>query len=208
MQSSQIGTALAPEKLSYDDVRWKIRNGDVLMYKGRSFSSRIIRYVTKSAYSHAGLAVWWNERLMVMEAIGKGVIVTPLSANVAHYRGNVEWFSCVEEIPEEEREQMVTFAQQELGKEYATLGAVMMGIFLLFKRGVEKKDKLRRESKLFCSHYVAATYNAIGKDLKKGLSDRFMSPADVANSPLLKRRGILRKKSPPRIHTWRIAVEG
>jgi hypothetical protein len=200
MQSSHIDTTLAPENLSYEDIRLKIRNGDVLMYKGRSFASRVIRIITRSAYSHAGLAVWWNERLMVMEAVGKGVIVTPLSANVAHYHGNVEWFSSVEEVSEEERKRLVTFAQQELGKEYATWKAIVIGIFLLFKQDVEKKDKLRREKKLFCSHYVAEAYNAIGRDLKKGLSDRFMSPADVADSPLLKRRGILRKNAPPLPH--------
>jgi hypothetical protein len=58
---------------------------------------------------------------------------------------------------------------------------------------VESKDKLRREERLFCSHYVAETYNSIGKDLKKGVSDRFMSPGDIAASPLLKRLGVLRK---------------
>jgi hypothetical protein len=58
---------------------------------------------------------------------------------------------------------------------------------------VESKDKLRREKRLFCSHYVAETYNSIGKDLKRGVSDRFMSPGDIAASPLLKQAGVLLK---------------
>jgi len=54
---------------------------------------------------------------------------------------------------------------------------------------------MRRELRLFCSHYVAQAYNAVGRDLKKGVSDRFMSPGDVAASPLLKRVGALRKSA-------------
>jgi len=130
---------------------------------------------------------------MVFEAVGKGVVVTPLSANVRAYHGNVEWFSCVDEIPEADRRRMIDLAQRELGKEYARWKAVALGLKILFQRDREKRDALRREHQLFCSHYVAQVYNAVGKDLKKGVSDRFMSPADVAGSPLLARVGILSK---------------
>lgn len=163
------------------------------MYRGRSLPSRVIQWATQSPYSHAGLAAWWNNRLMVMEAVSKGVVVTTLSANVRSYHGDVEWFTCVEEIPEADRIRMIEFAQQELGKEYAKWKALLLGLRILFQKGREQRDRLRRERQLFCSHYVAQVYNAVGKDLKKGVSDRFMSPADVAGSPLLKRAGVLRK---------------
>jgi hypothetical protein len=188
---------MIPETLEYDDSRRLIRNGDVLMYRGRSLESRAVRWATRSRYSHAGLAVWWNGRLMVMEAVGRGVVVTPLSKNVAAYPGYVEWFTSVEEIPDEERLVMVEFAQQELGKDYALWRAVLLGFRLLFQRDIEKRDRLRREVRLFCSHYVAQAYNAAGRDLKKGVSDRFMSPGDIASSPVLKRMGALRKRGGP-----------
>ncbi len=168
------------------------------MYRGRTLSSRVIQWVTRSRYSHAGLAAWWNGRLMAMEAVGKGVIVTPLSANVRGYHGRVEWFTCVEEIPDADRLRMIEFAQQELGKEYARWKAIGLGLRILFQRDHRQRDELRRERQLFCSHYVAQIYNAIGKDLKKGVSDRFMSPADVADSPLLKRAGVLLKSGSDR----------
>ncbi len=183
-----------PGRLSYDDVRPKIRSGDVLMYRGRSLESRLIQWVTRSRYSHAGLAAWWNDRLMVMEAAAKGVVVTPLSTNVRGYHGNVEWFTCTEEIPPDERQRMIEFAQQELGKGYARWKAVLLGITILFQDDRGKRDRLRRERQLFCSHYVAQVYNAVGRDLRKGVSDRFMSPADVANSPLLRKMGALKKQ--------------
>ena len=140
---------------------------------------------------------------MVLEAVGKVVIVTPLSANVRRYHGDVEWFACVEEIPEEDRHRMIEFAQQELGKEYARWKALKLGLRILFQKGEKQRDQLRRERQLFCSQYVAQVYNSVGKDLKRGVSDRFMSPADVAGSPLLKRAGALRKAIAGATETWR-----
>ncbi len=131
--------------------------------------------------------------MMVMEAVGKGVVVTPLSSNLRSYHGQVELFTCVEAIPESDRQRMIQFAQQELGKAYARWKTVGLGLRILFQKDWKQRDELRRERRLFCSHYVAEVYNAVGKDLKKGVSDRFMSPADIAGSPLLKRAGVLRK---------------
>jgi hypothetical protein len=179
--------------LDYLESRSHIKNGDVLMYRGRSLPSRVIRWVTGSRYSHAGLAAWWNDRLMVMEAVGRGVVVTSISRNIRSYPGGVEWFASIEEIPDDQRLRMVAFAQRELGKDYALRQALFLGIRVLFQRSSEQRDKLRREERLFCSHYVAEAYNSIGRDLKKGVSDRFMSPGDIAASPLLKRMGVLHK---------------
>ncbi len=179
--------------VDYEQSRSEIRSGDVLLYRGRTWPSRIIRWATGSCYSHAGLAAWWNNRLMVMEAVGKGVVVTPISQNIRSYHGSVEWFTCAEGIPDAQRLQMIEFAQRELGKEYAFWRTLLLGIRVLFQRNPRSKDRLRREERLFCSHYVAETYNSIGKDLKIGVSDRFMSPGDIAASPLMKRMGVLRK---------------
>jgi len=132
---------------------------------------------------------------MVMEAVGKGVVVNPLSKNVRTYHGSVEWFTSVEAISPDDRLRMCAFAQQELGKEYALWRALVLGFRMLLQRDVEARDRRRREGRLFCSHYVAATYNAVRRDLKKGVSDRFMSPGDIASSTLLRRVGVLRKRS-------------
>jgi hypothetical protein len=181
-----------PGTRRYDELRTSIHNGDVLLYRGRTFFSRVIQWATRSRYSHAGLATWWNDRLMVMEAVGKGVIVTALSKNIRSYHGDVELFAFTGELSQADRMSMIRFAQQELGKAYGRWNAIKLGLRLLFKRGIEARDALRREQRLFCSHYVAETYNAVGKDLKKGASDRFMSPGDLAMTPLLHRVAILK----------------
>jgi hypothetical protein len=187
-----FGRTLRPG-VAYAQARSGIRDGDVLMYRGRSLASRLIQWATRSTYSHAGIAVWWNDRLMVLEAVGRGVMVTPLSSNVRTYHGDVEWFTCTRELSAGQQEGMIRFAQSELGKEYASWASIMLGLRILFQRDRDKRDALRRERKLFCSLYVAQVYNAAGVDLKEGVSDRFMSPGDIAASQVLKRVGPLRK---------------
>jgi len=177
---------------AYSDIRLQIRDGDVLLYEGFTLPSRIIRWATRSRYTHAGVAVWWNDRLMVLEAVGRGVSVTPLSANLRRYRGHVQWFTTTKPISQAKRREMIQFAQQELGKGYALWKSIVLGFFILFRRNVDKRDRLRRENKLYCSWYVAQIYNVVGLDLKKGVSDRFMTPDDIARSPLLVRRGVLK----------------
>jgi hypothetical protein len=171
----------------YKKIRDTINNADVLMYKGTAWDSRIIRKIIRSKYSHAGIVAWWDDRLMVLEAVGRGVIVRPVSSTIKHYRGKVHLYSSKDTIPHHVRSKMVQFAQQELGKEYATWKSILLGFKILFKKKLDEKDKLKRANKLYCSHYVAQIYNSQGFDLKKDMSDRFMRPGDIANSPLLQR---------------------
>jgi hypothetical protein len=102
---------------------------------------------------------------------------------------------CKKEISEEDRLRMVIFAQEELGKSYARWKAVLFGLKIFLNRNLSRKDQLRMENKLFCSQYVAQIYNFIGLDLKKNREDRFMSPGDIARSPLMEKRGEFKIKN-------------
>ncbi len=184
-----------PSAMRYSNVRKTIASGDVLLYEGETFYSWIIKKVTRSRFSHAGITVWWNERLMVMEAVSRGVIVTPLSVSVGQYKGHVHWYSSKRLLSEEHRERMIIFAQEELGKAYALWKAVWVGIQLVFNWKPEERDELKREQKLFCSAYVAQIYNSIGVDLVPGLSDISVVPEDIALSPELLHQGVLKSLS-------------
>ncbi len=184
-----------PSAMRYSNVRKTIASGDVLLYEGETFYSWIIKKVTRSRFSHAGITVWWNERLMVMEAVSRGVIVTPLSVSVGQYKGHVHWYSSKRLLSEEDRERMIIFAQEELGKAYALWKAVWVGIQLVFNWKPEERDELKREQKLFCSAYVAQIYNSIGVDLVPGLSDISVVPEDIARSPELLHQGVLKSLS-------------
>ena len=87
-------------RATYQDLRTEIKTCDILLYQGKNWFSRAIRWVIGSPYSHAGIVVWWNDRLMVIEAVGKGVVVTPLSQNLSHYKGPVPYSFGWVELPE------------------------------------------------------------------------------------------------------------
>jgi len=179
-------------KTDYFEIRNEFKNGDILLYKGRTWISKAIQWFTGSEYSHAGIVAWWNDRLMVLESVDKGVVVTPMSNNIKKYWGDVEWFQSIEEISDEQRLKMLEYAQEELGKEYNQFQILIIGFKILLGQNVKHSDKLRKSKKLFCSHYVSSVYNYIGMDLKEKLSDDFTSPDDIAKSPKLVKKAVLK----------------
>src|SRR5215211_3406336 len=84
------GTSLKGVRLDYPDVRNRIQDGDILLFRGKSWFSRLLRWGTRSPYSHSGILGWWNGRLMVLEAVPSGVMASRLSIVVQQYSGHVE----------------------------------------------------------------------------------------------------------------------
>jgi len=173
----------------YQDLRSQFKDGDILMFKGKGTLSSIIKWKTDSEYSHAGLTAWWNDRLMVLEAVGKGVEARPISYILKHYHGSIDYFRPKESvgIKDADRAEMITFAQEQLGKEYAKKQLVKFFFKLLFNGKMSKKDESGPVSRFFCSQYVSAVYQKAGFDLKINLSDKFTSPQEIAASPLLEK---------------------
>ena len=71
----------------FSDVSRQIKDGDLLVFSGCSWVSRLIKWATGSDLSHSGLAVWvgcgGGRRLCVIEATDhSGVRVFPLAAAV------------------------------------------------------------------------------------------------------------------------------
>ncbi len=177
-----------------DAVRQEIKDGDILLYSGRNIVSLLIRVFTWSRYSHAGIAVHWNNRLMAMESIWPMVIVNPLSLSLQRYKGGVDWCSCTKEILDDKRLEMVKFAQQQLGLHYSLPKLLSFLLMVFFKRRTTERDRLKRyETEVTCSEYVARIYNSIGLDLMKHKADRFTTPKNIAESPLLGKKQTLKK---------------
>ena len=69
--------------MNYADVRSHIRTGDLIAIRKRGgFLPTLTRWITKSPYTHTGLAVWVGDdhpRLLVAESKASGDFLTPLS---------------------------------------------------------------------------------------------------------------------------------
>jgi len=190
----------APARHEYLKVRNHIKTGDVFLYQGRTFLKPIVGQIsgatgwfTESPYTHAGIAVWWHDRLMVIESIGRGVIVDPCSMSFARHKSDVEWFTYRGQISDATREALIGHAAEELGKRFAFWKAFLALVKMKLGLPLKGLDKFEEESRFYCSHFVAHVYNSVDLDLKKDSPDEYMTPKDLARSPKLRNRGSIYK---------------
>lgn len=173
------------ERKRYDNVRNTIQDGDVLLFQGLSPISQLIRFTTKSAYSHAGMAFWWDKRLFVLHSVGSGVVCWPVSRAVGEYHGRVDWFRLQPEaLPQLNVATLRERAQISLGLPYSTRGLFEFA-WRLLTRSIGRRDLGENPKRLFCSEYVSYCYRCAGVDLWPQGADSETSPANLAASPLL-----------------------
>ncbi|MBT1065953.1 hypothetical protein KJY73_20430 [Bowmanella sp. Y26] len=187
---------VSDQKLDYAAIRPHMQDGDILLFGGTNAFSRLIRWACKSDYSHAGIVAWWGERLMVLEAKGPGVVASPISDNLCHYPGNIDYFRLTPEhaLDNAARKKMLDFALLQLGKKYNFWQLVPFFFKLVFKklhkhRGWQDHDIA---SSYFCSEYVSAIYTKADRDLDILYPNHFTSPQAIGQSKLLEKVGRLR----------------
>ena len=169
-------------KVFYEHHRHEILDGDIVGYSGEGLVSSAIKLATGSDTSHTGFLSWWNGRLMVLEAVGKGLIVTPFSKNVNEYHGRVKVYKWRIPLTKKEQTNMLEYASWELGEDYSTFGMLYYGLRPVFMWDIDERDEFKRSVRFYCSHWTAKITNKAGRDLKENLADRFMSPDDVVGS--------------------------
>jgi uncharacterized protein YycO len=173
--------------IDYRTERDTIDDGDVLLFQGTGLFSRLIRFVTRSTYSHSGLAIWWNDRLMVLESTTPEVRIMPLSILIGHYP-RVDLYRPTKQL---NRVQMFDAATEALGKKYAVWTVVRYVRRILFKiRG--GGDPRKPPDKFICSQLVSFAYREGGLDLNPNDSDEFTTPEDISKSESMILVGTLR----------------
>jgi hypothetical protein len=175
--------------VDYAEIRDGIKDGDIVLFRGKSWVSRAIRWVTGSPYSHSGVVAWWHSHLIVLEAVPRGISAARLSIVVHEYDGNCELWTTDGAL---ERAEVIRAARNLLGRSYskrkllANLRRMALGRF-----GGDDVDPDDLPASLVCSEFVSRVWRAGGLDLKDGVSDRFTKPSDIARSPALRRVGDL-----------------
>jgi hypothetical protein len=77
--------------VNYARIRDAIQDGDLLAWSHRGWRSwhdlqiQAVRFFTQSEYCHVGVAYRCGQRMMVYEAVGKGVRIFPLSKLLPFY---------------------------------------------------------------------------------------------------------------------------
>lgn len=140
------------------------QTGDMLLLSGTAFDSWIIRWATRSSYSHSGIVYVWNgpdpdgntaegpstesvPRVYCLEARGvQGVRLCLLSCliqdkhyeRIVYYRGHG--------LTDEQRNKTIGFAFQQLGKAYDHSAIRRFGLYI-FMLLVGLRKRLKREGK-------------------------------------------------------------
>ena len=128
--------------MKYADTRSKIRSGDVLFWSHKPMRSwydlqiQLIRFFTRSEWSHTAVAWVIGERVFVLEAVSQGVRIYPLSQTEDFMWVSRGIFSDTQE----------KFALAHVGEPYSKWDAIRS-----FFGASNDKD-----SQWFCSEYVCS----------------------------------------------------
>lgn len=66
--------------LIYNDIRDSIKSGDIIFTSSDGIIGKLIKFATKSKYTHVGVAVWLGEHLFILEALRSGIALNLLSS--------------------------------------------------------------------------------------------------------------------------------
>jgi hypothetical protein len=176
-------------RLDYSEIREQIRDGDILLFRGTSWFSRLLRWGTRSQYSHSAILGWWNGRLMVLEAVPTGVMASRMSIVVQQYSGDVELWTTDDDLA---RAEVIRAAQLLIGRRYSKLKLLRNLRRLIFGRRRDEPgdpDLDAPPEDFVCSEFVSTVWRAGGVDLAKDAPDVFTKPGDIATSPRLRKVG-------------------
>ena len=177
----------------YDSL---IRDGDLLLFRGRGLLSRLIGVAGRSEYTHAARAVWWGDLLFCCEVRErKGGRAVTLASQVQKYPGMIDVFETnpSRRWSDYDRRGAVSYTRRLAGCDYGYLGVLKAALRHLplwrFLIRPDMNDQKRTSLPPFCSQACAmADRLGGGVDPVPHLADRVTEPADLARSPFYRYR--------------------
>lgn len=143
----------------------------IALFRGPGIVSRLIRWQTRSAYSHAAIVMPCGNVIESRE--GKGVRQLTKLEPTAKER--IDLFTV--EVTETQLQDIAWFLNEQLGKKYD---------WTMVARFVTRRQESRSSSeKWFCSELVFAAFQQAGIDLLRATEPWEVSPGLLARSPLL-----------------------
>jgi len=192
--SPQVLTEMAPRP--YAEVREEVRDGDLLLCSAHDPFSRLIRWATRSPWTHVAIAYRLKEidRVIVLECVEKiGVRVVPLSTFISRTSEGVHPFpgkivlarhkGMAAKSRQPPMKKIAQFAFDRLGDRYSTEEMLKIAARIAFGRFERKMPRsLGPKNEFICSEYVARCFEKVGLSVPwDGLG--FISPGDFAADP-------------------------
>ena len=190
-------TKLKPEPLG--DVAGRVRDGDILLCSAVDPFSRLIRWATKSPWSHVALAYRWRSvsRIVVFEAVQQlGVrsislerFISESSTGQKPYPGNIILARHADYADKGGKAggagmtRLGEAAIDRIGDRFAPGEVLKIAARIAFGRaGREMPKFLGPRDEFICSEYAAACLQAVGIEIAWD-GRGFIAPADFAKDP-------------------------
>lgn len=168
-----------------DCAEW-LRPGMVLLVSKRGLFRRVVRWVTRSPWTHAAVidetaaGVW-----LVVEAVAIGVVGQRLD----HYLDDARYDALlVRDAPGlglPDREEILRAAWLDVGRGYDAVG--LLGVLARRGLGLPVVSAFDDEDRYFCSELVSAAFlDGAGIALATGQPAGLVAPGDIAASPALR----------------------
>jgi len=179
----------ADRRLEYGQVRAGMLDGDVLLFRGTIFLSKVIEKVSHGQYSHSAILADWGPRKMILQAeLTGGVQAVPASVAIGTYQGRVDWYRIRPEVRARlDVAAILAEAKADLGLTYATSDLLRAAAYNIFNAPLPR-DCVDAKA-LFCSEYVARCFRSAG--VKFQPSDVGTSPSQIAASDALEFMGVI-----------------
>lgn len=199
--------------LPYDSVGVNlIEEGDVLLFRGGSFVSRVIQKLGGGLYSHCALASWNGPSKNILECIEfrewKGSRTTALRQQVAEFDGLIDVFrpdrKCFNYKVKIERDGKITISEEEkifngqlITDDFRRLTGLPYGWTRIFAIAMRKLsffriyssdidiDDLGVDLAMVCSTSIAYLFRKHFVDLVRFKPDTVTEPSDLSRSPVL-----------------------
>ena len=181
--------------IAYPKAREMVRDGDLLLCSATDPFSKLIRWSTKTPWSHVAIAyrIETLGRVMVFEAVEKiGVRTVPLSTFISRTSSGVHPYpgkillardGRFEALPARKKQAMYDFVFGSLGNRFAAGEIFKIALRMLLGRLAREMPKfLGPRDEYICSEYVAKAFAKAGMKIPwDGLG--FVAPGDFALAP-------------------------
>ncbi|MES1201057.1 MAG: hypothetical protein ABUS57_06365, partial [Pseudomonadota bacterium] len=178
--------------VSYDDLRPKIQNGDILLCSGSDGFSPLIQKATACPWSHVGFIFKMDDidRVMVLESVDRaGVRTQALSSMVAGNGKNIAPYSGKMIVARHDKfselsnptklRLMSQFAVDRFASPYNAWEIFSIGLRLGMARIGIRLPRVKLSGAFICSEYAAACYEPIGIQFSPNRLG-FIAPGDLA----------------------------
>jgi hypothetical protein len=170
----------------YAEARREIRDADLLLFRRRSWITRLIAVAGRSPYVHAAMAGWWKDRLMCVEMTGGGGRAQLLSNLVERWPGAIDVYRANAAGRRFSRQRALRAMIGITGRRYGWANlfrAVLLYLPVIrFFARPDTNDRNRSTRPPFCSQAVATADREGGVDPVPNLADRLTEPADLSRS--------------------------